>query len=351
MRMSQTTPTPSAFRLDPVHILYIGGILVGAILLGVIVQWLLKRKLHRLAKGTATVWDDVLVESVKGVVILWFLLLGLAVILKLVPLKPEILVPVRRGLGVLGIVSAVLFFSRLARKVIYVYIDRIVDVPTTLFKNSATVVIYLLGFLVTLDYVGVSITPLVTALGVSGVGFALAMQDTLSNLFAGLSILMSRKVRPGEFVRLDTGEEGIVCDITWRNTTLRNAENNLVVVPNGKLASAIVTNTHQPEKEMGLFLPVTVAFDNDLTRVEKVTLEVAREVLAVPGRAIDGFEPSIRYNAFTDIGARFSVILRVKEFREMYLLRHEFYKRLHERYREAGVKLAVPPRAVTIDKP
>ena len=174
--------------------------------------------------------------------------------------------------------------------------------PTTLFKNSATVVIYLLGFLVTLDYVGVSITPLVTALGVSGVGFALAMQDTLSNLFAGLSILMSRKVRPGEFIRLDTGEEGVVCDITWRNTTIRNSENNLVVVPNGKLASAIVTNTHQPEKEMGLFLPVTVAFDSDLAAVEKVTLEVAREVMSAPGRPIDGFEPAIRYSAFTDLG-------------------------------------------------
>jgi small-conductance mechanosensitive channel len=288
---------------------------------------------------------------VKGVVVLWFFLIGLAVVLKLVPLKPELLVPVRRGLGVLGIVSAVLFFSRLARKVIYVYIDRIVDVPTTLFKNSATVVIYLLGFLVTLDYVGVSITPLVTALGVSGVGFALAMQDTLSNLFAGLSILMSRKVRPGEYVRLDTGEEGIVSDITWRHTTIRNPENNLVVVPNGKLASAIVTNTHQPDKEMGLFLPVTVAFDSDLARVEKVTIEIAREVLAAPERAVPGFEPVIRYNAFTDLGVRFSVILRIKEYRELYALRHDFFKRLHERYRAEGIKLAVPPRAVTIDKP
>jgi small-conductance mechanosensitive channel len=349
--MNPTPPVPSAFPLDLTHVLYLGGILVAAILLGIVVQRLLSRKLHRLVKGTATVWDDVLVESVKGVVVLWFFLIGLAVVLKLVPLKPEFLVPVRRGLGILGIVSAVLFFSRLARKVIYVYIDRIVDVPTTLFKNSATVVIYLLGFLVTLDYVGVSITPLVTALGVSGVGFALAMQDTLSNLFAGLSILMSRKVRPGEYVRLDTGEEGIVCDITWRHTTIRNPENNLVVVPNGKLASAIVTNIHRPDREMGLFLPVTVAFDNDLTHVEKVTLEVAREVLAAPERAVPGFEPVIRYNAFTDLGVRFSVILRIKEYQEMYALRHDFYMRLHERYRKVGIKLAVPPRIVTIDKP
>jgi small-conductance mechanosensitive channel len=355
MRMNEAVQnaiqSAETFHFDPIRLLYTGGILLAAILLGLAVQRLVARQLHRMATRTATGWDNVLVDSLKGSVVLWFFLIGLVAILKFVPVRPEILALLRRTIGVLGIFAAVLFFSKLARGVIHNYIDRIVDVPTALFKNSATVIIYLLGFLVALDYVGVSITPLVTALGVSGVGFALALQDTLANLFAGLSILMSRKVRPGEFIRLDSGEEGIVCDITWRNTTIRNSENNLIVVPNGKLASAIVTNMHQPEKEAGLFLPVTVAFDNDLAAVEKVTLEVAREAMSVPGRPIEGFEPAIRYNAFTDAGVRFSVILRIKEFQEMYALRHEFYKRLHERYRQAGIKLAVPPRAVTIEKP
>jgi len=155
-------------------------------------------------------------------------------------------------------------------------------------------VIYLIGFLVALDYLGVSITPLITALGVGGLAVALALQDTLSNLFSGLNILMTRKIRPGDFIRLDTGEEGVVCDITWRNTTIRALENNMVIVPNGKLGGAIVTNTHLPEKEMGLFVPVTVAFDNDLALVERVTLEVAREVLTAPERAIPGFGEVMR---------------------------------------------------------
>jgi small-conductance mechanosensitive channel len=351
MRMNPTSSVPPAVPLDLVHFLYWGAILIASLLLGFLFQRLVLRKIHRLAKSTPNVWDNVLIESIKGVAVLWFFLIGLAVVLKLVPLRPEVLVLVRRATGILGIVSVVIFFSRLARNVIHAYIDRIVDVPTALFKNSATVLIYLLGFLVALDYVGVSITPLVTALGVSGVGFALALQDTLTNLFAGLSILMTRKVRPGDYVQLDTGQEGLVCDITWRNTTIRAPESNLVVVPNSKLASAIVTNTNLPEKEMGLFLPVTVAFDSDLALVEKATLEVAREILSAPGRAIPGFEPAIRFNAFTDLGARFSVILRIKEYQELYMIRHEFFKRLHERYRREGIKLAVPPRAVSIEKP
>lgn len=340
-------PTP-AFELF--HLLLTAGILAAAVLLGVVVQRIVTSSLQARAKRTASEWGDIVVGSMRGLVVVWSLLIGLAVILKLVPLQPEVLRIVRRAVGVLGILSAVVFFTRLASRAIHIYIDRKVEVSSSIFKNFATGIIYILGFLFVLDYVGISITPLLTALGVGGLAVALALQDTLSNLFAGLNILMTRKIRPGDYVRLETGEEGEVCDITWRNTTIRAPEDNMVVVPNAKLASAIYTNTHLPTSEMGLFLPVTVAFGSDLALVERVTLEVAREVLAGPERAIPDFAPAIRFNAYTDIGVRFSVILRIKEFREQHKIRHEFYGRLHARYQEEGIKLAVPPRAVSIEK-
>ena len=325
-------------------------IMAAAVVLGLVVQRLLARTLRAMAKRTANEWDDIVVESLRGLAVLWFALVGLALVLRLVPLPSEVALIVRRAVGVLGILSAALFFTRLARKSIYTYIDRKVEVPSSIFKNFATVLIYAVAFLFVLDYLGVSIAPLLTALGVSGLAVALALQDTLSNLFAGLNILMTRKIRPGDYIRLESGEEGEVCDITWRNTTIRAPEDNLIVVPNAKLAAAIYTNTHLPETEMGYFLPVTVAFDNDLDKVERVTIDVARQVLAPPERAIAGFEPYIRYNAYTDLGVRFSVGLRIKEYQEQYRIRHDFYKRLHERYRAEGIRLAVPPRAVTLEK-
>lgn len=336
--------------IEPARILLVGGILVLSLLVGMLVERLFASKLHKLAKRTAVEWDDILVEAMKGFVVVWFFLVGLAVVLKLVPLSPEPVKIIQRAIVVLGILSGVLFFTRLARKAIYVYVDRVVEVPTSIFKNFATVVIYLLGFLIALDYLGLSITPLITALGVGGLAVALALQDTLSNLFSGLNILMTRKIRPGDYVRLDTGQEGNVTDITWRNTTIRALENNLVIVPNSKLGAAIVINTHLPEKEMGLYLPVTVAFDNDLGLVERVTNEVAREVLADPERSVPGFEPVIRYSGFTDLGVTFWVILRVREFREQYPVKHAFFKRLHERYRAEGIKFAVPARHITVEK-
>jgi small-conductance mechanosensitive channel len=337
--------------IEPYRILLVGGILVFSVCLGILIERLFASKLHRMARKTAVLWDDILVESMRGFVVLWFLLIGLAVILKLVPLPPEPLKIVQRAIVVLAILSGVLFSTRLSKKAIYVYVDRIVEVPTSIFKNFATVVIYLLGFLIALDYLGFSITPLITALGVGGLAVALALQDTLSNLFSGLNILMTRKIRPGDYIRLESGEEGNVTDITWRNTTIRSLDNNLIIVPNSKLGAIIITNTHLPEKEMALFLPVTVGFDNDLSLVERATIEVAREVFADPGRGVPGFDPYIRFSSFTEMGVQFRVILRVKEFQDQYSLRHEFFKRLHERYRGEGIRFAIPARNVTIEKP
>lgn len=354
--MNAAAPVPvteiaAAPGLELFHLLLAAGILAAAVVLGIIARKVFAVTLHAWAKRSASEWDDIVADSMKGLVVVWFLLVGLAVVLRVVPLRPEIALIVRRAVGVLGILSAVVFFTRMARKAIYVFIDRRVEVPSSIFKNFATVLIYAVGFLFVLDYLGVSIAPLLTALGVSGLAVALALQDTLSNLFAGLNILMTHKIRPGDYIRLETGEEGEVCDITWRNTTIRAPEDNMVVVPNAKLAAAIYTNTHLPEKEMGLFLPVVVSFDSDLAQVERVTLEVVREVMSAPERTIPGYEPAVRFNAFTDVGVRMSVGLRVKEYQELYRLRHDLYKRLHERFRREGIKLAVSPRAVTIDKP
>jgi small-conductance mechanosensitive channel len=330
-----------------VQLVLIGGVLAAAVLLGLIVQRVFTARLHALARKTVNAWDDILVESLHGVLVLWFVLVGLAVILKLIPLRPDVLKIVQRAIGVVGIVSAVIFASRLARKAIHVYVDRNVEVPTSIFKNFASAAISLVGLLIILDYLGVPVTSLLTALGVGGLAVALALQDTMSNLFAGLNILMTHKIRPGDYVRLDSGEEGVVVDITWRNTTIQAPEDNLIVVPNVKLGGVIVTNTHLPEEEMGLFVPVTVAFDNDLDKVERVTLEVAREAMTGPGLAVPGFEPKVRMGAFTELGVRLTVVLRLKEYRDQYPLKHDLLKRLHARYKEEGIKLAVlPPGAL-----
>ena len=203
--------------------------------------------------------------------------------------------------------------------------------------------------LVILQSLGISIAPVLTALGVGGLAVALALQETLSNLFAGLQILAARQIKPGDYVHLDSGEEGYVTDVTWRNTTIRAIPNNMIIVPNSKLASTILTNYHQPAKEMLVYVEVGVHYDSDLEHVERVTLEVARDTQTTVEGARRDHEPRIRYNQFGDSGIIFKVVLSAEEFYDSYELTHQFVKRLKRRYNEEGI--IIPFNMVTLDIP
>jgi small-conductance mechanosensitive channel len=171
---------------------------------------------------------------------------------------------------------------------------------------------------------------------------------TLSNLFAGVHIIISRQVKPGDYIRLESGDEGYVSDITWRNTTIRDLSNNIVVVPNSKLASTIITNFNKPEKEMAVLVQMAAAYGSDLRKVENVAIEVGKEVMKdVPG-GVPEFTPFIRYHTMGDFAVNFSVILRSREFTDQYLIKHEFIKRVLARYAAEGIKIPLPVRDVRI---
>ncbi|MCL4395792.1 MAG: mechanosensitive ion channel family protein [Chloroflexi bacterium] len=197
-----------------------------------------------------------------------------------------------------------------------------------------------------LQVLGVSITPILTTLGVGGVAIALALQDTLSNLFAGLDILASRKIKPGDYIKLSSGEEGYVADITWRYTTVRVLSNNLVIVPNSRLASSIVTNFDLPSPDLSVLVQVGVSYDSDLDKVERVTVEVAQDVMQhVSGGAPDS-TPFIRYQSIAEYTINFTVILRAQTYVDQYLVIHEFIKRLHKRYASEGIEIPFPIRTI-----
>ncbi len=202
------------------------------------------------------------------------------------------------------------------------------------------------GILMILQAMGISITPILATLGIGGLAVALAFQDTLSNLFSGLYLIISGQVRTGDYVRLETGEEGYVNDITWRNTTIRELPNNLIVVPNTKLGSAIFKNYHLPAPEITLQVPVGVSYDSNLDQVEQITLDVAKEVMQSVSGGVAGFEPFIRYQEFQDFKINFVVFLRAMEFLDQRVIKHEFIKRLHKRYREEGIEIPYPSRNV-----
>jgi len=191
--------------------------------------------------------------------------------------------------------------------------------------------------------IGVEITPVLAALGVGGLAVALALQEPLSNLFAGLFIALAGQVRIGDYIRLEPGPEGTVADFSWNATQLATSTGNIVIIPNAKLTQALITNFHRPSRDSGLTIELTVAPESDLAVVERIGLEAARVVMrdvAVMPTA----EPSIRFLAFTDLGVRVGVNVRAQQFSDQALVRHELIKRLHAALTIAGVQVSTVDR-------
>jgi small-conductance mechanosensitive channel len=327
-------------------------IFIATLAIGFVVRKILFIRLGRWAQKSTTQLDDIIISATKGPSIIWLMMLGIYLGAKFSKLPADKVDLISKILLVLGIISVTVALANILGKLIGSYTQKVkMAIPvTTLTQNIVRIVIFIVGFLIVLNSLGISITPILATLGVGGLAVALALQDTLSNLFAGFYIIAAKQIKIGDYIKLETGEEGYVIDINWRTTKIRMLSNNVVLIPNDKLTKAIITNYYLPDKEMAVLVNLGVHYKSDLKRVEKITCEVAKEIMRnVPG-GVPEFEPFIRYNTFGDSSINFTVILRAKEFTDQYLIKHEFIKRLHEYYNQEGVVIPYPIRAVNYEQ-
>ena len=119
----------------------------------------------------------------------------------------------------------------------------------------------------------------------------------------------------------------------------------MVVIPNQKIASAIITNYSLPRKDIIIKIPIGVAYNSDLEQVERVTLEVATKVLEEVDQEID-IAPAVRFHTFGESSIDFNVILHSSNFDHQFILKHEFIKALTKRYREEGIEIPFPIRTI-----
>ncbi len=322
----------------------------GGFLLGLVVDRLLVGRLRRYAATTENLFFLQLATIIGRAPLILSITGGLYLARFNVPydLPANVGHLVDVGLFNLAAITVTLVSARIAVAAVTLYTARVEGVipSTSIFTNIVRLAVIILGGLIILQSLGISITPLLTALGVGGLAVALALQDTMSNLFAGLQILASRQLRPGDYIKLGNGEEGYVQDISWRVTTVQAMGLQTHVIPNSKIASAIVTNFNLPESVLGILVPVGVSYDSDLEKVETVTLEVAREILQEVEGGVSEYEPVVRYNNFADSAITFNVVLRTTAFGSQYVLKHEFIKRLHRRYNEEKIEIPFPQRVV-----
>jgi len=325
------------------------GISVSIIFVLIITRSILFKYIHIWTGKTETKIDDIIISSLKSPSLLWCIALGLYLGIELSEIPAKYIFYLKRIIHVVIILSITFATANIVGKIFKIYIrESNLPIPTTglaygILKGSIIIV----GFLVILSYLGISIAPLLTALGVGGLAVALALQDTLANLFAGIHILIEKSVRVGDFVKLETGQEGYIEDITWRTTRIRMLPNNIVVIPNKTLAQSIVTNYYLPEKRMSIFIPIGVSYSSDPEIVEKILLEEAsKAVRDIPG-LLGEPEPLVRFvPGFGESSLDFTLVCQIREFTDQYPVQHELRKRIFKRFKEEGIEIPFPHRTI-----
>ena len=315
--------------------------------------WLIRRMLLRGLNAwnvrTESRAGRILYEALRGPLLIWSLMLAVHFAIQSSNIPARFTILGANILLGLWILSLTIMFMRVVGDMVRFYGARIPGAlpVTTLTQTLAQIGVLILGTLILLSRFNVSIAPILTALGVGGLAVALALQDTLSNLFGGFYVAVAGQVRLGDYIKLNTNEEGYVADIGWRSTTIRALANNLIIVPNSKLAQAIVTNYHLPEKRMGASFQITVSYDCDAAQVEESLGELLQQSAGeIPGMLADP-APNVTFDpGFIDNGIGLTVNYHVAEFANQFSVRNELRRRIFFLFKQQGVSVPYPTRTV-----
>ena len=328
------------------------GIVLASLTVGIIVDRLIRRYINHHLDVEESTWKYVFIRSMHGVPIFFSFIIGLYWAIDAVEISPTLTKLLSYILFTSNVFSITRVLARTVDGVVTMYFERSGrNLPKTTLLNSILIgVIYAMGLLVILQYYGISIAPILTAAGVGGMAVALALQETLANIFSGLHLILSKQLRIGEYIKLGSGEEGRVTDITWRFTTIIPlGASNTIVIPNKTIAGANITNYSRPTLNINVSVPVGVAYDSDLAMVERVTIETAKEVLA----RVDNNPTANPLVLYTDFGAssiNFNVILPSSMFDHQGIIKHEFIKALTDRYRAEGIDIPYPIQTIIQEK-
>ncbi len=318
--------------------------------------WLLYRLalplLRRLARQTPIDWDDVIIEGISPYVPLWFALVGVPIAARHALLPADWVTRADRiALFLAYFTAALAVASILSRFVAHRAGPITSKLPaTTLTQNAIRIGIVIMGAVAGLGSIGIAVGPMLAALGVGSLAVALALQPTLTNLIAGFLITFARQVRVGDVIELEQGQLGVVEDISWRTLTIREPANNLITIPNARMAELIVRNYGLPDPTCAVLVPIGVAYGSDLSRVEQVLIETATAVRdGNPGIAVPDFAPIVRFVSFADSSVNLMIILRAVNALERTAVSSFVLKAVHGRFAQEGIEIPFPQRVVRVE--
>ncbi len=321
------------------------------ILGGLLINLLLKKYLSSLAQKTRTDIDDKIILYLKRVLKPFIAIGVLFLIENAIPLSPNVADIINKILLTLSLLTLFYFIWKLIFLLLSKFLishDALGGLSGTIIKISKFILVAI-ALVIVLENLGVSLKAVWTTLGVGSIAIALALQDTLSNLFSGLYILADRPIRKGDYISLDSGEEGFVKQVGWRSTTIDMASDNSVVIPNRKLADAIITNYNMPKDTSWINIPVGVSYNDDPEKVEAIVREETDRIIKEDDALIPHQDYQFRFEpGFGSSSLDFTLRVQLKRYTDRFNIKTKIRKALFKKFKAAGIEIPFPQTDVHI---
>ncbi len=215
------------------------------------------------------------------------------------------------------------------------------DTLFPIFRKVGLIIIYFVAATVILGQYKVNLTGFLATAGVASLAIAFGAQETLSNVIAGISLLVDRSYHIGERVELKDGLIGDVVDIGLRSTRILSLDKRLIIVPNKEIAGSRLINLSQPDSSAKVKLKVGVGMNEDLSKVKKIITEVCNELSYLKGLPL-----TILNTGFGPYSIDLLIIAEIKDYRDSGTVMDLMVEKLQQAFIREKINLPFPQQYI-----
>jgi MscS family membrane protein len=319
-----------------------------------IVVYIIEKIIVKATKKTKTDLDDKFIKKASQPATMLVLIIGLLIAIQEIPLAENVesvIVNILFSLIIISLAYMVYYFIDI---ILFVGLKKFMKGESSSVKESLTALIHgvlqfvliALTLLYILEVWGVAIGPLLAGLGVAGIAVALALQPALANIFSGVSVILDKSIKVGDLIYLDAETKGRVLKVGLRSTRIITFDNELVIVPNSKVADSRIQNIGEPDPKARTVIPFGVAYGTDIDRVKKIVLAEIKKVK----HFIDDPEPVVRFLEMANSSLNFKAYFYVDSYEHRFGAIDEANTRIYNVLNKNKINIPFPQMDVHVKK-
>ncbi|MFA6073362.1 MAG: mechanosensitive ion channel family protein [Candidatus Woesearchaeota archaeon] len=329
-------------------------IILLSIIVGKIAYWIFKNIFHVITKKTETKLDDVIAEALENPVVFFIFYLGFNYAYRMLYFSARaeavfknisfILLVINIAWVVINIIDGLIkeYFVRIAEKTKSELDNQLLPVIRTMVK----VIIIIIAAISVLDNMGFDIASLLAGLGIGGLAFALAAQDTLKNFFGGVAVFADKPFKVGDRIKLDDVRDGFVKEIGVRSTKIETFDGTYIIVPNGMIANSILENVSK-EKSRRIKMILDVEYGTSTSKLEK-GMNIVKDIIKKNKKVSDN--SFVTFDSFGDSSLKIQIIYWITDLENILQIKNDINIEIKKRFEKEKIAFAFPSSTIYLRK-